>query len=137
MGILSQNVVKLSYDVDAIPTLRCPMSGKVILQHTPEGDAVEIKYSRIKTVLFSLLSPMIGNEELDYFRKDFRTELKNLRKSMGQDGEFESNSDLLDRHFADWPSNVMVFEITLDGMHGECHYIGIDMGPESLETAPD
>lgn len=133
MGILSRNVVRLSYDVDAVPTLRCPVSGRAILKHTPQGEAELIRYSRIKTVLFSLLSPMVGDEELDYFRKDLRLAIKALRKTLGPDGEFESNGDLLDQHFADWPGNIMVFEITLDRMHGQCHYIGIDLGPESLE----
>lgn len=133
MGILDRNKVKLNYDVDALPTLRCPASGRVILKHTDEGDAEIIRYSRIKTVLFSLLSPMIGDEELDYLRKDLRSAVKVLRKSLGPDGADESIFQLLDEHFADWPGNLMVFEVTLDGMHGQCQYIGIDMGPEDLD----
>ena len=30
MGILDRNKVKLSYDVDVLPILRCPASGRVI-----------------------------------------------------------------------------------------------------------
>ena len=138
MGILDCNKVKLSYDVDALPTLRCPATGRVILKRTPDGEPEEIiRYAKIKSVLFSLLSPMIGTEELDYLRKDLRSAVKILRKSKGRDGADESNFDLLDEHFADWPGNLMVFEITLDGMSGQCQYIGIDMGSESLDDDTD
>jgi len=137
MGILDRNKVKLSYDVDALPTLRCPASGRVILKHTPKGEAELIRYGRIKTVLFSLLSPMIGTEELDYLRKDLRLAVKNLRKSQGRDGADQSNFYLLDQNFADWPGNLMVFEITLDELHGQCHYLGIDMGPKSANDDQD
>lgn len=133
MGILDRNKVKLRYDVDALPTVRCPASGRTIIKSTVEGEAETIRYGRIKTVLFSLLSPMLGDEELDYLRKDLRLAVKSLRKSLGPDGADESIFDLLEGHFADWPGNIIVFEITLDGMHGECQYIGIDMGPDSLD----
>ena len=138
MGILDRNKVKLSYDVDVLPTLRCPASGRVILKPTPDGEPEEIiRYARNKSVLFSLLSPMIGTEELDYLRKDLRSAVKILRKSLGPDGADESTFDLLDGHFADWPGNIIVFEITLDGLHGQCQYIGIDMGSESLDDETD
>lgn len=68
MGILNRNKVRLGYDLDTLPTLHCPASGRVILKHTPGGEPEVIRYARIKTVLFSLLSPMIGGEELDYLR---------------------------------------------------------------------
>ena len=132
MGILDRNKVKLHYDFDAQATLRCPISGKIISKN--HGDEEKfIAYGRIKPVLFSLISPAIGWEDHDYFRKDFRTKIKELRKSLGRKVKDLSNYDLLAEYFDDWPSNIMVFEITLDRMHGQCHYIGIDLGPESLE----
>lgn len=63
--------------------------------------------------------------------------VKSLRKSLGPSKACESNFDLLEGSFADWPGNIMVFEVTLDGMQGQCHYIGIDLGPESLDDDTD
>ncbi len=135
MGILNRNQVRLGYEVDAAPALRCPISGKVIFRIDPAGEGKPIAYGRIKPVLFNLVSPMIGgDEDLDYLRKDLRQAIKALRKSLPRDDRDASLYDLLDGHFDDWPGNVLVFEITLDRMHGECQYIGIDMGAEDCDS---
>lgn len=136
VGILDRNLVKLSYDVDALPTLHCPLTGRAIFRPTDGDEPKLIQYARNKAVLFSLLSPMVGDEELDYFRKDLKRAIKQLRKSLS-DEELDSNFDLLDNHFSDWPGNIMVFELTLDGQHGECQYIGIDLGSQSVDEGGD
>ena len=126
--MLETNRIVLRYDTDNLPVLRCPVSGKIIFRPFEEGKEELLNYRRIKPILFSLL-PSI--DEADYFRSDLAKIIRKVRKSLGDESDDTSNLSILEEHDIDFPNNIMVIEIILDGLDSQ--FIGIDMGPEMAE----